>query len=243
MICVYFFTFRAHAPRSLSALNLPWLSTQFVGDPAFAFSQADVPRKISARDFKRPQPERCVDISPCCTRTFALRTERERDDYKLRTRHGFPCGFPGEGSTDGNHHTSVDASSTGLIVPLRSEPTHAHRGTSDARLTQNSVRFAGWDGMNIGACRRGFTGLSFPFASCAGLNCVDKGVRALNPLLPTPVIVAVSPLPERRWLPQHPHRIHMLGQCRPIALHRTDGTISECARASGGVASASPARV
>ena len=103
-----------------------------------------------------------------------MRTERERDDYKLRTRHGFPCGFPGEGSTDGNHHTSVDASSTGLIVPLRSEPTHAHRGTSDARLTQNSVRFAGWDGMNIGACRRGFTGLSFPFASCAGLNCADK---------------------------------------------------------------------
>ena len=46
-----------------------------------------------------------------------MRTERERDDYKLRTRHGFPCGFPGEGSTDGNHHTSVDASSTGLIVP------------------------------------------------------------------------------------------------------------------------------
>ena len=151
-----------------------------------------------------------------------MRTERERDDYKLRTRHGFPCGFPGEGSTDGNHHTSVDASSTGLIVPLRSEPTHAHRDTSDARLTQNSVRFAGWDGMNIGACRRGFTGLSFPFASCAGLNCVDKGDRALSLLLPT-VIVAVSPLPERRWQPQHPHRIHMLGQCRPIALHRTDG--------------------
>ena len=119
MICVYFFTFRAHAPRSLSALNLPWLSTQFVGDPAFAFSQADVPRKISARDFKRPQPERSVDISPCCTRAraFVSRTERGRDDYKLLTRHGFPCGFPGEGSTDGNHHTSVDASSTGLIVP------------------------------------------------------------------------------------------------------------------------------
>ena len=191
--------------------------------------------------FKRPA-ERCVDISPCCTRTFALRTERERDDYKLRTRHGFPCGFPGEGSTDGNHHTSVDASSTGLIVPSALR-THARTQRHLERPLSLGVRFAGWDGMNIGACRRGFTGLSFPFASCAGLNCVDKGDRALNPLLPTPVIVAVSPLPERRWQPQHPHRIHMLGQCRPIALHRTDGTISECARASGGVASASPARV
>ena len=141
MICVYFFTFRAHAPRSLSALNLPWLSTQFVGDPAFAFSQADVPRKISARDFKRPQPERSVDISPCCTRAraFVSRTERGRDDYKLLTRHGFPCGFPGEGSTDGNHHTSVDASSTGLIVPLRSEPTHTETRRTPA-LTRCAIR-------------------------------------------------------------------------------------------------------
>ena len=141
MICVYFFTFRAHAARSLSALNLPWLSTQFVGDPAFAFSQADAPRKISARDFKRPQPERSVDISPCCTRAraFVSRTERGRDDYKLLTRHGFPCGFPGEGSTDGNHHTSVDASSTGLIVPLRSEPTHTETRRTPA-LTRCAIR-------------------------------------------------------------------------------------------------------
>ena len=34
--------------------------------------------------------------------------------------------------------------------------------------------------MNIGACRRGFTGLPFPFVSCAGLNCAEGGRSALT---------------------------------------------------------------
>ena len=34
--------------------------------------------------------------------------------------------------------------------------------------------------MNIGACRCGFTGLPFPFVSCAGLNCAEGGRSALT---------------------------------------------------------------